>query len=196
MSILDEYDSLERRSDKELLLQEFRDIDPNQIPAAYKAWFDIMFEYLDKNIPVEDKGIILYLFDQCKFNHRIYLRDFGYDCPIVTIVEKWSHPDRLKDVISSWMGMILNNQTFTSKDIMNWICMITGMDGLGECMAEIKGDRWINDYYVYLLNSQIPIHSSLLLNEYKSKPIQSNYHKYKQYIYQLLDIYNIKKESE
>lgn len=196
MSILDEYDSLERRNDKELLLQEFRDIDPNQIPAAYKAWFDIMFEYLVKDISVEDKGIVLYLFDQCKFNHRIYLRDFGYECPIVTIVEKWSHPDRLKDLMSSWIGMVLNNQTFTSKDIMHWICMITGMDDLGECWAEIKGDRWINDYYVYSLNSQIPVHASLLDEYYKSKPIQSNYHKYKQYIYQLLELYNIKKESE
>ena len=196
MSILDEYDSLERRNDKELLLQEFRDIDPNQIPAAYKAWFDIMFEYLVKDISVEDKGIVLYLFDQCKFNYRIYLRDFGYDCPIVTIVEKWSHPDRLKDLMSSWIGMVLNNQTFTSKDIMRWICMITGMDDLGESQAEIKGDRWINDYYVYSLNSQIPTSASLLDEYYKSKPIQSNYHKYKQYIYQLLELYNIKKESE
>lgn len=196
MSILDEYDSLERRSDKELLLREFRDIDPEQIPAAYKAWFDIMFEYLVKDISVEDKGTVLYLFDQCNFNHRIYLRDFGYNCPIVTIVEKWTHPDRLKDLMSSWIGIVLNNQTFTSKDIMNWICMITGMDDLGESQAEIKGDRWVNDYYVYILNPQIPIHASLLLNEYKSKPIQSNYHKYKQYIYQLLEMYNIKKESE
>lgn len=196
MSILDEYDSLERKSDKELLLREFRDIDPNQVPAAYKAWFDIMFEYLDKEIPVEDKGTILYLFDQCNFNYRIYLRDFGYECPIVTIVEKWSYRDRLKDLMSSWIGIVLNNQTFTSKDIMHWICMITGMDNLGECWAEIKGDRWINDYYVYSLNSQIPTPASLLDEYYKSKPIQSNYHKYKQYIYQLLEIYNIKKESE
>lgn len=196
MSILDEYDSLERRNDKELLLQEFRDIDPNQIPAAYKAWFDIMFEYLVKDISVEDKGIVLYLFDQCKFNHRIYLRDFGYECPIVTIVEKWSHPDRLKDLMSSWIGMVLNNQTFTSKDIMHWICMITGMDNLGECWAEIKGDRWVNDYYVYSLNLQIPTQASPL-NVYNGrKPVQSNYHKYKQYIYQLLELYNIKKESE
>jgi len=196
MSILDEYDSLERRSDKELLLREFRDIDPEQIPAAYKAWFDIMFEYLVKDISVEDKGTILYLFDQCNFNYRLYLRDFGYNCPIVTIVEKWSYRDRLKDLMGSWIGVVLNNQTFTSKDIMHWICMITGMDDLGECWAEIKGDRWINDYYVYILNSQIPTRASLLLNEYKSKPIQSNYHKYKQYIYQLLEMYNIKKESE
>lgn len=196
MSILDEYDSLERKNDKELLLREFRDIDPNQIPAAYKAWFDIMFEYLDKEIPAEDKGTILYLFDQCNFNYRIYLRDFGYECPIVTIVEKWSYRDRLKDLMSSWIGIVLNNQTFTSKDIMYWICMITGMDNLGECWAEIKGDRWINDYYVYSLNSQIPISASLLDEYYKSKPIQSNYHKYKQYIYQLLELYNIKKESD
>lgn len=193
MSILDEYDSLERRNDKELLLQEFRDIDPNQIPAAYKAWFDIMFEYLVKDISVEDKGIVLYLFDQCKFNHRIYLRDFGYECPIVTIVEKWSHPDRLKDLMSSWIGMVLNNQTFTSKDIMHWICLITGLEGYGENQAEIKGDRWINDYYVYSLNTH---QSFASIDGYKNRPIQSNYHKYKQYIYQLLKIYNIKKESE
>lgn len=196
MSILDEYDSLERKSDKELLLREFRDIDPNQVPAAYKAWFDIMFEYLDKEISVEDKGTILYLFDQCNFNYRIYLRDFGYECPIVTIVEKWSYSNRLKDLMSSWIGIVLNNQTFTSKDIMHWICMITGMDELGECWAEIKGDRWINDYYVYSLNSQIPIQASPLDVYNKRKPIQSNYHKYKQYIYQLLELYNIKKESE
>lgn len=199
MSILDEYDSLEKRSDKELLLREFQDIDPDQIPAAYKAWFDIMFEYLVKDIPVEDKGIILYLFDQCKFNHRIYLRDFGYEYPIVTIVEKWSYTDRLKDLMSSWIAVVLNTQTFTStsKDIMqqwimHWICMITGMDNLGESQAEIKGDRWINDYYVYSLNTG---HQSISINGYKNRLIQSNYHKYKQYIYQLLDIYNIKKES-
>ena len=196
MSILDEYDSLERKSDKELLLQEFRNIDLNQVPAAYKAWFDIMFEYLDKEILVEDKGTILYLFDQCNFNYRIYLRDFGFECPIVTIVEKWSYRDRLKDLMSSWIGIVLNNQTFTSKDIMYWICMITGMDELGESYAEIKGDRWINDYYVYSLNSQIPTHASLLNVYNERKPIQSNYYKYKQYIYQLLEMYNIKKESE
>lgn len=193
MSILDEYDSLERRNDKELLLQEFRGIDPNQIPAAYKAWFDIMFEYLDKDIPVENKGTILYLFDQCNFNHRIYLRDFGYECPIVTVVEHWAYPDRMKDLINSWIGMVLNNQTFTSKDIMHWICMITGMDELGESYAEIKGDRWINDYYAYSLNTY---QSFASIDGYKNRPIQSNYHKYKQYIYQLLELYNIKKESE
>lgn len=196
MSILDEYDSLERKSDKELLLREFRDIDPNQVPAAYKAWFDIMFEYLDKEIPVEDKGTILYLFDQCNFNYRIYLRDFGYECPIVTMVEKWSYSNRLKDLMSSWIGIVLNNQTFTSKDIMHWICMITGMDELGESYSEIKGDRWINDYYVYSLNLQIPTQASPLNVYNERKSIQSNYHKYKQYIYQLLELYNIKKESD
>ena len=196
MSILDEYDSLERKSDKELLLREFRDIDPNQVPAAYKAWFDIMFEYLDKEISVEDKGTILYLFDQCNFNYRIYLRDFGYECPIVTIVEKWSHPDRLKDLMSSWIGLTLNGHEFNHKKIINLICSITGLEGYGENQAEIKGDRWINDYYIYSLNSQIPTSASLLDEYYKSRPIQSNYHKYKQYIYQLLEMYNIKKESD
>ena len=53
-----------------------------------------------------------------------------------------------------------------------------------EYWAEIKGDRWINDYYVYSLNSQISTWATQasLLNEYKNKPVQSNYHKYKQYI--------------
>lgn len=193
MSILDEYDSLERKNDKELLLREFRDIDPNQVPAAYKAWFDIMFEYLDKEIPVEDKGTILYLFDQCNFNYRIYLRDFGYECPIVTIVERWSHPHRIKGLMSAWIGLALNGHKFTSKDIMHWICMITGMDELGESYSEIKGDRWINDYYVYSLNTKHPFTP---IDGYRSRSVQSNYHKYKQYIYQLLELYNIKKESE
>lgn len=193
MSILDEYDSLERRNDKELLLQEFRDIDPDQIPAAYKAWFDIMLEYLVKDIPVEDKGTILYLFDQCNFNHRTYLRDFGYDCPIVTIVEKWSHPDRLKNLISSWIGLALEGHKFSHKEIIHLICTIAGLDELGEYYAEIKGDRWVIDYYVYSLTTKQPFFP---VDGYKSKPVQSNYHKYKQYIYQLLEMYNIKKESE
>ena len=193
MSILDEYDSLERKNDKELLLREFRDIDPNQVPAAYKAWFDIMFEYLDKEIPVEDKGTILYLFDQCNFNYRIYLRDFGYECPIVTIVERWSHPYRLKDLMSTWIGLALNGHKFNTHEITQRICVITGMDEFGEYYAEIKGDRWINDYYVYSLNTKHPF---IPVDGYESRPVQSNYRKYKQYIYQLLELYNIKKESK
>ena len=192
MSILDEYDSLERKSDKELLLREFKDIESEQIPAAYKAWFDIMFEYLVKDIPVEDKGTVLYLFDQCNFNHRIYLRDFGYDCPIVTVVEQWLRPNRMKDLINSWIGLTLNGHEFNHKEIISLICSITGLEGYGENQAEIKGDRWINDYYVYSLNSQIPIQVSPI-SRYKYEPVQSNYHKYKQYIYQLLEMYNIKK---
>ena len=193
MSILDEYDSLERRSDKELLLQEFQNIDPDQIPAAYKAWFDIMFEYLVKDIPVEDKGTIFYLFGQCNFNHKIYLRDFGYDCPIVTIVEQWSNPNRINDWMPSWVGLALEGHKFKYKEIMHLICIITGLDELGESYAEIKGDRWINDYYVYSLNTKRPFDP---VYNYKNRPVQSNYYKYKQYIYQLLEIYNIKKESE
>jgi len=193
MSILDEYDSLERRNDKELLLQEFRNIDPEQIPAAYKAWFDIMFEYLVEKIPIEDKSTILYIFSQCNFNHRIYLRDFGYNCPIVTIVEKWPNPDRIKDMIFTWTGEIFNKYIVNGKDIEQWFCLIMGLDNLGESYNTIKSNRWVIDYYVYPLNTG---HRFIPVDGYKSRPIQSNYHKYKQYIYQLLELYNIKKESE
>jgi hypothetical protein len=152
-----------------------------------------MFEYLVKDIPVEDKGTIFYLFGQCNFNYKIYLRDFGYDCPIVTIVEQWSNPNRINDWMPSWVGLALEGHKFKCKEIMHLICIITGLDELGESYAEIKGDRWINDYYVYSLNTKRPF---IPVYNYKSRPVQSNYYKYKQYIYQLLEIYNIKKESE
>lgn len=191
MSILDEYDSLERKNDKELIIKEFKDIDLDQVPAAYKAWFDVMFEYLEKDIPFENKATILYLFDQCDFNYRIYLRDFGYECPIVTVVEKWDNKLRNKDLITTWTNMVLAGCPLHKRTIEDMVLCLIGMGK--EDLMEVKGERWVIDYFVYSLTSTHPFTPIL---GYKNKPVQSNYHKYKQYIYQLLETYNIKKESE
>lgn len=188
MSILDE--NIEEKTDKQALINAFINIEKRHVPFAMKAWIDVIMEYFDKPIPNEDKASILYILGLCKLNYRIYLRDLGSTTPILTCVSTWKNPKRNPDYIDSWVQYTLTCPNIQTKDVMHFLIGLVGIDNLTENISDcINGDRWVNDCYIWDMDSNI-IDLSYL------KPVTSNYHLYKQYIYQLLEMYNIKKESE
>lgn len=188
MSILDE--NIEAKTDKQTILNAFINIEQRHVPFAMKAWIDVVLEYFAKPIPNEDKASILYLLGLCKLNYRIYLRDLGHELPIITCVEPWKNPKRNSDYIDSWVQYTLSNPHIKTNEIIHFLIGLVGADSLAEIKADcIDGDRWAMDCYIW--DSNIKGFDMSYV-----KPIESKYYQYKQYIYQLLEIYGIKKESE
>lgn len=198
MSILDEYDSLKQKTEKEIILDEFQNINTVDIPAAYKAWVDIVWEFLNEKSNLEncEKALILDLLNQCNLNSRIYVRRYNNNynnkpnASHMVIIEPWIKPLRTKEYIESWINYLLSNRKLDNTTLYEFI---NGLLGAPQC-SNIDNDNVDieNEYYAFptiFSDFTTPTPTAQQL-------IKSKYNTYKEYIYQLLDIYNIKKESE
>lgn len=205
MSILDEYDSLKQKTEKEIILDEFQNINTVDVPAAYKAWVDIIWEFLNEKSNLEncEKALILDLLNQCNLNSRIYVRSYNNNpnTPHMVIIEPWIKPLRTKEYIESWINHLLSNRKLDNTTLYEFI---NGLLGGPQC-SNIDNDNVDieNEYYAFPISfpeftNWVPAFEPLTSDKECSKiqPIKSKYNIYKEHIYQLLEIYNIKKESD
>lgn len=205
MSILDDYNELTHQVEKESILKVFKDIDMVDIPAAYKAWADVFLSHiLDPYVKYDEKSLIVDLCRQCNFNHRIYVRDLNEgEYGGITIIETWTNNNRMNDYLKSWSEYLLTfglkyDEDIKLNDIFLLICGFIGYDPDSN-QSWIKSFKdeglYTEDYYAYAIE---PISFNQLTTTYLTyEPtlIKSKYRYYINLIYQLLDLYKIKKES-
>ena len=205
MSILDEYNILEGRLDKTALLNVFQKVEYYNIPAAMKAWVDMLYDILpNTSISNADKATVVELCRECGFNYRIYLRNLRSSKPAVTIVETFIGNNRTDSFLKSWIDYILSldnpNKHENELTVQNIDDLVNGFMGSmawyaeGDASATLKSEIWRSSYEVVTIPQKVTTHSALA--GYQIEYVEhSNYDYYIDAIQQLLDIYNIKKES-